>query len=213
MLVRAARSWLADTAELDAEDVVQDVALSLFESTDLAEPIRDLSAYAYRALRNRVVDLYRRRRQASQPLPEELADERGAADAAAGRELRESVFAAIDRLPAPQREVFLATELEGALKKQGGRAFGLGRPSRLTAGRRPRRSAGVVASAKHEISGRLVNVRRRLYSANKPQEVQHPHFHAEQAAQEQTPGCWRRRSRWISQADQASGIGGNLALS
>jgi RNA polymerase sigma factor (sigma-70 family) len=114
MLVRAARSWLADTAELEAEDVVQDVALSLFESTDLAEPIRDLSAYAYRALRNRVVDLYRRRPQPGQSLPEELADERGAADSAAGRELRESVFAAIDRLPAPQREVFLATELEGA---------------------------------------------------------------------------------------------------
>ena len=114
VLVRAARSWLADTAELEAEDVVQDVALSLFEATDLAEPIQDLSAYAYRALRNRVVDLYRRRPQPGQPLPEELADERGAADPAAGRELRESVFAAIDRLPAPQREVFLATELEGA---------------------------------------------------------------------------------------------------
>jgi RNA polymerase sigma factor (sigma-70 family) len=114
-LVRAARSWLADTAEQDAEDVVQDVALSLFESTDLAEPIRDLSAYVYRALRNRVVDLYRRRRRSSEPLPEELADERTeAAGVAAGRQLRESVFAAIDRLPAPQRDVFLATELEGS---------------------------------------------------------------------------------------------------
>lgn len=114
-LVRAARSWLADTAELDAEDVVQDVALSLFEATELAEPIRDLSAYAYRALRNRVVDLYRRRRQPNLPLPEELADQRSeAAGVAAGRELRESVFAAIDRLPSPQRDVFLATELEGS---------------------------------------------------------------------------------------------------
>jgi len=114
-LVRSARSWLADTAERDAEDVVQDVALSLFESTNLAEPIRDLSAYVYRALRNRVVDLYRRRRRASEPLPKELADERTeAAGVAAGRELREGLFAAIDRLPAPQRAVFLATEMEGS---------------------------------------------------------------------------------------------------
>ena len=114
-LVRSARSWLADTAERDAEDVVQDVALSLFESTDLAEPIRDLSAYVYRALRNRVVDLYRRRRRANEPLPEELADERSeAAGVAAGLELRESLFEAIDRLPAAQRAVFLATELEGS---------------------------------------------------------------------------------------------------
>jgi RNA polymerase sigma factor (sigma-70 family) len=116
-LVRTVRSWLADTAERDAEDVVQDVALALFESTDLAEPIRDLSAYVYRALRNRVVDLYRSRRPAAAggSPPEELADERSeAAGVAAGLELRESLFEAIDRLPAAQRAVFLATELEGS---------------------------------------------------------------------------------------------------
>jgi RNA polymerase sigma factor (sigma-70 family) len=116
-LVRAARARLADTAELDAEDVVQDVALGLFESTGLAEPIRDLSAYVYRALRNRVVDQYRQRQRALLvgQLPEELADVgTEAAGVQAGRELREVLFAAIDRLPAPQRAVFLATELEGS---------------------------------------------------------------------------------------------------
>jgi RNA polymerase sigma factor (sigma-70 family) len=113
-LVLSVRSWLADTAERDAEDVVQDVAVRLLESTGLGEPIRDLSAYVYRALRNRVVDLYRRRRPASaQPLPEELPDERGPAPDA-GQELRQDLFAAIDRLPEAQRAVFLATELEGS---------------------------------------------------------------------------------------------------
>ncbi len=117
-LVRAVRSWLADASEWDAEDVVQDVAASLFESVDLAAPIRDLSAYVYRALRNRVVDLYRarRREQASDPagLEEALGDER--ADSGLDlekREVRERLFEAIDRLPAEQRAVFLATELEG----------------------------------------------------------------------------------------------------
>lgn len=113
-LVRSARSWLADTAEWDAEDVVQDVAVRLLESTELAEPIRDLSAYVYRALRNRVVDLYRRRRPDSrQPLPEELPDTR-ADSSGAGEELRQGLFEAIDRLPDAQRAVFLATELEGS---------------------------------------------------------------------------------------------------
>jgi RNA polymerase sigma factor (sigma-70 family) len=114
-LVASVRSWLADTAERDAEDVVQDVAVRLLESTELAEPIRDLSAYVYRALRNRVMDLYRRRRTASfgQSLPEELPDARAAVPGA-GEELRQGLFAAIDRLPEAQRAVFLATELEGS---------------------------------------------------------------------------------------------------
>jgi RNA polymerase sigma factor (sigma-70 family) len=113
-LVRSVRSWLADTADRDAEDVVQDVAVRLLESIELAEPIRDLSAYVYRALRNRVVDLYRQRRPASfgQPLPEQLPDAR--AVPGAGDELRPGLFAAIDRLPEAQRAVFLATELEGS---------------------------------------------------------------------------------------------------
>jgi RNA polymerase sigma factor (sigma-70 family) len=113
-LVLSVRSWLADTAERDAEDVVQDVAVRLLESTGLGEPIRDLSAYVYRALRNRVVDLYRRRRPAERqlPLPEELPDARGWAPE--WPQLREDLFAAIDRLPEAQRAVFLATELEGS---------------------------------------------------------------------------------------------------
>ena len=115
-LVHSVRSWLADTAERDAEDVVQDVAVRLLESTGLGEPIRDLSAYVYRALRNRVVDLYRRRRQVSagQLLPEELPDARALAPGAGEEELRQDLFAAIDRLPEAQRAVFLATELEGS---------------------------------------------------------------------------------------------------
>ena len=114
-LVRSVRSWLADAADRDAEDVVQDVAVRLLESAELAEPIRDLSAYVYRALRNRVVDLYRRRRLASagQPLPEELPDTRATVPGA-GEELRQGLFAAIDRLPEAQRAVFLASELEGS---------------------------------------------------------------------------------------------------
>jgi RNA polymerase sigma factor (sigma-70 family) len=115
-LVRTVRRWLSDASEWDAEDVVQDVAESLFESADLAAPILDLSAYVYRALRNRVVDLYRARRLEVDPdgLPAALSDQRAEASRALeSRELRERLFDAIDRLPAEQRAVFLATELEG----------------------------------------------------------------------------------------------------
>ena len=116
-LVAAVRSWLADTAERDAEDVVQDVAVSLFESADLTAPIRDLSAYVYRALRNRVVDLYRSRRLPRRGIPCRRSwptDAPKCRESWRGLDLQRSLFEAIDRLPAAQRAVFLATELEGS---------------------------------------------------------------------------------------------------
>jgi RNA polymerase sigma factor (sigma-70 family) len=117
-LVRTVRSWLSEASEWDAEDVVQDVAVSMFESADITAPIRNLSAYVYRALRNRVVDLYRARLPESARDPdsllEALGDERTEVGASLENgEVRERLFEAIDRLPAEQRAVFLATELEG----------------------------------------------------------------------------------------------------
>ena len=59
-LVGYVRAWIADSADRDAEDVVQDVIENLFEKADVTAPIADLSAYLYRSLRNRVIDLYRK---------------------------------------------------------------------------------------------------------------------------------------------------------
>ena len=73
-LVSYVRGWIADTAERDAEDVVQDVIERLFEKDDdMGSPIVDLSAYLYRSLRNKVIDLYRKPRRTAE-LPEDLSD-------------------------------------------------------------------------------------------------------------------------------------------
>lgn len=123
-LVVTVRSWIEDTADRDAEDIVQDVVVGLFEQGDLAAPVRDLSAYVYRSLRNRVIDLYRSRRTAAsldaprhgaaRGLVELLVDERSDGQEVMERkELREWLFAAVDALPPEQRAVLLATELEG----------------------------------------------------------------------------------------------------
>ncbi|MFP6834543.1 MAG: sigma factor, partial [Pseudomonadales bacterium] len=52
-LVHYVRSLLRGTAELDAEDVVHDVLVSVLERADLPAP-EFLAAYVFRALRNRV---------------------------------------------------------------------------------------------------------------------------------------------------------------
>jgi RNA polymerase sigma factor (sigma-70 family) len=123
-LVGAVRSWIDDEADRDAEDIVQDVMEGLFERPDVTEPIRDLSAFVWRALRNRVVDGFRSRRArvsldapgdgGDVPLLERIADGRPGADRLAEqRRLRERIDAAIDGLGDNERDVFLATEMEG----------------------------------------------------------------------------------------------------
>jgi RNA polymerase sigma factor (sigma-70 family) len=113
-LVGYTRAWIADTAERDAEDVVQDVMARIFEKPDVTEPVADLSAYLYRSLRNRIIDLYRARRPAAAELSAEVADYRyDAAEAAERREAERELFDAIEALPEPQRAVLVATEMEG----------------------------------------------------------------------------------------------------
>jgi RNA polymerase sigma-70 factor (ECF subfamily) len=61
-LVGFVRGWLDDIAAEEAEDIIQDVALNLFDRADIMAPIRDLSAYVYRSLKNRIVDYFRRKK-------------------------------------------------------------------------------------------------------------------------------------------------------
>jgi RNA polymerase sigma-70 factor (ECF subfamily) len=112
-LVGYVRSWIEDSAERDAEDIVQDVLASLFEKADVTAPIADLSAYVYRSLRNRIVDAYRRPKRTT-ALDEPVLDTRYEASGQVERqEDRDRLFEAIDSLVPAQRSVLVATELEG----------------------------------------------------------------------------------------------------
>lgn len=117
-LVGYVRAWIDDSADRDAEDVVQDVIERLYERAEVTEPIVDLSAYLYRALRNRIVDLYRKPKRSAE-LPEELADPRYeiAEDLEREEELQ-ALSNAIEGLPEAQRDVLVATELEGRTFKE-----------------------------------------------------------------------------------------------
>ena len=118
-LVGYVRSRIEDTAERDAEDVVQDVIEHLFEKADMTDPIVDLSGYVFRSLRNRVIDLYRRKRAPAEELPGGLADLRYEAEETMDREeAREALAEAIEDLPRAQRDVLVATELEGRSFKE-----------------------------------------------------------------------------------------------
>jgi RNA polymerase sigma factor (sigma-70 family) len=118
--------WQIDrAADRDAEDIVQDVMLNMFDRADLIIPIENLSAYIYRSLRNRVVDFFRKKKDEIS-LDEAMANDRGTsltellqdvrADTAAIREreeLYERLYEAIGSLNEKDRAVVIATEFDG----------------------------------------------------------------------------------------------------
>jgi RNA polymerase sigma factor (sigma-70 family) len=124
-LVSYVRARLEDSEDWEAEDVVQEVLTGIYENADLAAPIADLAGYVYGALRNRIVDAYRRKKRTisleADGLPpmggrllEVLSDTRfEAASETEKKDARDELFAAIDALPEDQKNVLVATELEG----------------------------------------------------------------------------------------------------
>jgi RNA polymerase sigma factor (sigma-70 family) len=110
----------------DAEDVLQDVFQALVEANRLLMPIDHVTGWLFRVARNRITDLFRRKK------PERLGDAAGAEDdeplpledllpsPEAGPEalyarnlLLDELELAIEELPEEQREVFVAHEIEG----------------------------------------------------------------------------------------------------
>jgi len=112
-LVRYVRLLIEDTAERDAEDVVQDVMLSFFDRADFTIPIENLTAYIYQSLRNRVVDLLRKRKKRTISLSDVIRDTRyDTVREIERREIRRRVYQALDSLSEEQRAVIIATEFD-----------------------------------------------------------------------------------------------------
>jgi RNA polymerase sigma factor (sigma-70 family) len=116
----------------DAEDIVQEVFYELVEANRLLMPIEHLSGWLYRVARNRITDLFRKKK------PEAFSDAAVEGDDGellgvedllpspdAGPEalyarnlLLEEIEFALDELPDDQREVFVAHEIEGRSFKE-----------------------------------------------------------------------------------------------
>ncbi len=125
-LIGYVRRWIDDTADRDGEDIVQDVAFNVFNKADVSEPIENLTAYVYQALRNRTIDLIRKKRsnvmsldtavnnETNLYLSDIIVDSRYRADKELEKkELRQNLFQAIDALNDQDRAIILETEFNG----------------------------------------------------------------------------------------------------
>lgn len=57
------RSKIRHTAESDAEDIIQDVALRIFSRPLDALPIQNIGGFVYNAIRNRIIDIMRMKKE------------------------------------------------------------------------------------------------------------------------------------------------------
>jgi RNA polymerase sigma factor (sigma-70 family) len=116
----------------DAEDILQDVFYELVEANRLLMPIEHVTGWLFRVARNRITDLFRKKK------PESFSDAAAAGEddellrwedllpsADAGPEalyarnvLFDELELAVDELPPEQREVFVAHELKGRSFKE-----------------------------------------------------------------------------------------------
>ncbi len=116
----------------DAEDILQDVFYELLEAYRLMKPIEQVGAWLFSVARNRITDLFRKKK------PEALQDQHvlaadgelfmledllpssdGGPEAAYARTvLLEELDDALGELPEEQREVFIAHEIEGRSFKE-----------------------------------------------------------------------------------------------
>ncbi|MGB8477090.1 MAG: sigma-70 family RNA polymerase sigma factor [Candidatus Acidiferrum sp.] len=119
----------------DAEDILQDVFYKLVEANRLLMPIEHVTGWLFRVARNRITDLFRKKK------PESFSDaavededddddellrledllpspDAGPEALYARNVLLEELELAVDELPEKQREVFVAHELEGRSFKE-----------------------------------------------------------------------------------------------
>jgi RNA polymerase sigma factor (sigma-70 family) len=113
---------------LDAEDVLQDVLHDFVRAYRLPEPIEQAGAWLFRVARNRIIDRFRRRK--TRPAADVIADpdddgeyrldlplparEAGPDALMARSAVLEALQSALEELPAEQREVFIAHEIDGS---------------------------------------------------------------------------------------------------
>jgi RNA polymerase sigma factor (sigma-70 family) len=125
------RKRVADVG--DAEDILQEIFYELVEAYRLMKPLEQVGAWLFRVARNRITDLFRKRKRELARTDPMAVDEKGepviledllpspdaGPEAAYARSvLVQELDSALDELPEEQRDVFIAHELEGRSFKE-----------------------------------------------------------------------------------------------
>jgi len=124
--------------ERDVEDILQEVFYELVEAYRLLKPIEQVGAWLFTVARNRITDLFRKKKpeflanhsvtldEDGEPLEDLLPSSDAGPDAAYARSiLVDELAVAIEELPEEQRRAFIAHEIEGRSFQELARASGV----------------------------------------------------------------------------------------
>jgi RNA polymerase sigma factor (sigma-70 family) len=152
-LVNYTRKYFSDSAAVDAEDIVQDVALNIFSKVDFESSIENAASYIYSAIRNRIIDIYRKPKRT---IPIETDEEGNTKEVddyhkeftreshLENEEYIEVMYQALGELPEEQRTIIIATELEDFSFKELSEKWNI--------------PIGTLLSRKHRAMANLLNV-------------------------------------------------------
>jgi RNA polymerase sigma factor (sigma-70 family) len=124
--------------ERDVEDILQEVFYELVEAYRLLKPIEQVGAWLFTVARNRITDLFRKKKpeflanhsvtldEDGEPLEDLLPSSDAGPDAAYARSiLVDELAVALEELPEEQRRAFIAHEIEGRSFQELARASGV----------------------------------------------------------------------------------------
>jgi RNA polymerase sigma factor (sigma-70 family) len=129
-LIRYVQRLIDDASDRDGEDIVQDVLLSIFNMADVSIPIENLAAYIYRSLRNRVVDILKKKKYETVSYDEIYSDNNSSlgnilhdrryntALEIEKKDTSDYIFSVIDSLENDYKEIIYLTEFEGKSFKE-----------------------------------------------------------------------------------------------
>ena len=121
------------SSDEDAEDILQDVFSQLVETYRLMKPIEQVSAWLFTVARNKITDMFRKKKTLAFSKQERYTDEEGNAlfledllssqesgpeDELARKVVMRELETALDLLPEEQKQVFIWHEIDGLSFKE-----------------------------------------------------------------------------------------------
>lgn len=145
-LKRYVGTKISDTANRDAEDIIQDVALKLFSGADRYAPINNVAGFVYTSIRNRIIDVMRSKKNSpSVTIDNDLLDLvdvlHQSANSYSSEETVLLLKECIDELKPTYRDIIIAIDFDGFTYREVSKETGI--------------SIGTLMSRRHRALGIL----------------------------------------------------------
>lgn len=125
-------SKISKSADRDAEDIIQDVALKLFSGADDYSPINNIAGFVYSAIRNKIIDTMRTKKPKSHfqdigegNLIEFIELFHNNSDNSYPEKMKHALIKTISELKPHYREIIIAIDFEGLSYREISSATGI----------------------------------------------------------------------------------------